>query len=137
MTVSLSRRAFLLSSAAFGGAVATALLLRRVDGGPPGLAGFFSDPDAARRIGDAYLAGPGRGLEGQTLAATVAPAEAQPRAWLRTASHRELADHVREQAVRDFGSGRIVDVAGWQLAETEAALCAYWSLEQVPERTGA
>jgi hypothetical protein len=137
VTLNLSRRAFLVSGAAFVGAVTAALVLRRIDARRPGLAGFFSDPGAARRIGDAYLAGPGQGAEAQVLAVTVAPAAAQPRAWLQTASRRELADHVRRHAVEDFDGGRVVDVAGWQLAESEAALCAYWTLDQAPERTGA
>lgn len=88
--------------------------------------GLFAAPDAAARVGNAYLASttttPTRAQLEQRLfgeagaSATFARGPEAVGRWLAT-----------EQKA-DFEAGRLAKVEGWMLSETEARLCALIAL---------
>jgi len=95
-----------------------------VPAGVPALASYFGDPVAAARIGFAYLAiAPAEG-DADLLLAELAPAGTVPTEWWTTVTLEELQDTIRDAVHADFEAGDVVDLAGWQLARTEARLTA-------------
>ncbi len=90
--------------------------------------GLFRNPKSVRAIGRAYLArqprqGPSDLLPEQRFADLCAERGANLPALCR--SGRDEISAWLDAAVRqDFAEGRMVDLDGWQLAETEAMLCA-------------
>jgi len=50
---------------------------------------------------------------------------------LLNASPNVIRDHIRSGTTRDFSEGRIVQIQGWLLSETEARLCAIAALDRV------
>jgi hypothetical protein len=131
---SITRRAFLGLAAAVGGTtVVVGGWWWRAKSSPrtgaeSGLASFFSDPDAARRIGRAYIATHAEDDGAADLAARVVPGRSEPEQWLRRARRDQLARRLANQTTVDFEAGRVVSVAGWELAHSEAALCAFYEL---------
>lgn len=124
----LTRRSFLalLGVAGLGGsAVAVRLLLdedgaSRSTGAASNAAALFDDPDAARRLGAAYLDGHGRENDRTVLIGllqrnSVVLHGRDPDA-LGTLAARRVAEELR--------SGDFVEVEGWYMAPTEARLCA-------------
>ena len=92
------------------------------------LAGFYSDPASAARVGQAVLAAvPAEG----TAEAVVAALAGDRRAELERLAASDpggLRTLLREQHRRDFEEGRTVAIAGWVLSRTEARLCAVAAL---------
>ena len=107
--VSFTRRAAIvgIGAAAAGAVVASRLIRTR--------AAVFEDGDAARHIG--------RRLKDRraTLVAEVFDSEAAGLAKLEDAA---LESWLRDQQARDFEAGHMIDVEGYLLSRTEAALCA-------------
>jgi hypothetical protein len=118
----LSRRRFLALLAAAPVAAAGC-----VDGGSTGLppaaadrlTAFLSDPAGAASLGP-LVEDPG--LVADPLAA-IAPDGADPAGWLEAVDDDGFAAQVREATVADLQGGRVVEVGGWLLGRTEAAIC--------------
>ena len=88
------------------------------------LGGLFRHPESVRAVGLAYLARyPLQGRPEQWLAALCAERGTGMPALCRFA-RKDLRAWVDGAIREDFAAGRIVDLDGWQLAETEATLCA-------------
>ena len=88
------------------------------------LGGLFRHPESVRAVGLAYLARyPLQGRAEQWLAALCAERDTGMPALCRR-DREELRAWVAGAIREDFAAGRIVDLNGWQLAETEATLCA-------------
>lgn len=132
MTLRITRRAFIgLGVITAAGGIALERWRWRSDSSSvsaPGLAAFFSDSAAARRIGRAYLDGSAPSRSPDRLAERAAPRRSRPEAWLRSATRKQIAEELDAQTRADFEADRVVSVTGWQLAESEAALCAYYDL---------
>lgn len=88
------------------------------------LGGLFRHPESVRAVGLAYLRRyPRPGEPEQWLAALCSERGTDVSALCRCG--REALRGWVDGAVReDFSAGRLVDLEGWQLAETEATLCA-------------
>jgi hypothetical protein len=103
----LDRRHVLMALAALGAGVAT-----------PAAAGLPQiDPEGAKRIGQAYLAGH-QGLDARRLQAELLPAGWTPAA----------AAKLRARAAADFRAGRLFVHRGWRLSDTEGRLFALAAL---------
>ena len=98
------------------------------------LLGVFSRPESAAVVGRRYLerypaeADPVRllaAIEGR-LRRAAGPPSLPP---LDRIGNARLARHIAAAVSRDFEDGRIAEVEGWLLAETEARLCALAALE--------
>jgi hypothetical protein len=87
---------------------------------------FFSDAEATRRIGTAYLqVAPTEASETALITALAPPGE-DPAQWWASIDLAALQKEVRRRAHRDFKTPDVVDIGGWQLARTEARLAALW-----------
>jgi len=89
------------------------------------LLALLSRPDSAATVGRAYLRLRPDEAEADLLVRLLAqslsgPADLDDEAKLRRAMARSLS--------ADFDQGRLVNVSGWLLAETEARLCALAAL---------
>ena len=83
-------------------------------------AAAFADRDAATAVGAAYLAA--RPDEDEL---TVARAlRASDPAWARARTPANVRRLARGLSRRDYAAGRVVEVDGWFLSETEARMCA-------------
>lgn len=94
-------------------------------------AGLVGDATAARAIGrDALKSCPHR-LRSESIARALArldpPHDSEP-----TIGPATLRERYQAALRHDFARSRIVDVGGWQLAETEVCLFAYLALESDP-----
>ena len=105
MTVALDRRHVLFALAALGVATPAAAALPQID------------PEGARRIGQAYLAGR-KGLDARRL-----QAELLPDGWTPAAAAR-----LRARVAADFKAGRLFVHRGWRLSDTEGRLFALAAL---------
>jgi hypothetical protein len=121
----VTRRRFLALALA---AVAGAFGLRRVtssadDSPTRRLADALGDRDAARAVGERYLAErPGEADEARLVRLLAPLGDAS------ALSADELARRVRDAVHEDFVRGRVVTVDGWYLSRTEARLCALSTL---------
>ena len=104
--IALDRRHVLIALAALGAGVAT-----------PAAALPQIDPEGAKRIGQAYLAGR-KGLDARRLRA-----ELLPGGWTPAATAR-----LRARVAADFKAGRLFVHRGWRLSDTEGRLFALASL---------
>ncbi len=104
------------------------------------LLGVFSRPESAAIVGRRYLerypmeADPVRllaAIEGR-LRRAAGPPSLPP---LDRIGKAQLDRHIAAAVARDFEDGRMAEVEGWLLAETEARLCALAALEH-HDRTG-
>jgi len=102
----LDRRAVLWTLAALAAGVAT-----------PAVAFPDIDPEGARRVGAAYLAGH-KGLDAGRLAD-----ELLPDGWSQDAVAK-----LRARAAADFRAGRLFVHRGWRLSDTEGRLFALAAL---------
>jgi hypothetical protein len=89
---------------------------------------FFSDPAAAMRIGSAYLAVVPQDGDVNLLLEALTPEGEVPAEWWASVTVDELRTTVRAAAHADFKAADVADVAGWQLARTEARLAALLTL---------
>ena len=88
-------------------------LTRRVSAG-------FADRDAARAVGDRYLAA----HPDEDELSVVRALRASDPAWSRVRTPANVRRLARRLSRRDYAAGRIVAVDGWYLSETEARICA-------------
>ena len=103
----LDRRSILLALAALSAGIAT-----------PAVAALPQiDPEGAKRIGQAYLAGH-KGLDAKRLQADLLPNGWNPAA----------AAKLRAKAAADFRAGRLFVHRGWRLSDTEGRLFALAAL---------
>ena len=130
---SLRRREFLAGSGAVvavlaAPALAALLACERRPTLAQALAGFYSEPASAARVGQAVLSAvPAEA----TIEAVVAALAGDRRAELDALAASDpggLRRLLREQHRRDFEDGRTVDIDGWVLSRTEARLCAVAAL---------
>jgi hypothetical protein len=140
----IDRRAFLGLGAALGAAALVGPVVGAAAGGVVGparpagaaagadglgeLPALFADPAALARIGAGAVRARPVGRDRRRIAAALAPAGAASPRWLATASAAELRAQLSSAVAADFAAGRIVDVAGWQLALTEARVAALFFL---------
>lgn len=119
----------LLLAATFGGAWRAAQAAAPAGDSLPAL---FSDRAAAARLGALYLIKHRDEAARDILVARIATAiqTARPGCALAPA-RRELRQAVRAAITADFAAARMVDVAGWLLAQTEARL---YALEYVNQK---
>ena len=133
----VGRRQFLaggiagLAVAAFTRVAGAATRLVRPAASPEGLIErYFEDSDGTRRIGRAYLDLVPAEDAIDPLLAALAPEGEDPSEWWGAVTLGELRKEMRRRAHADFESGDVVDLAGWQLARTEARLAALWVITQ-------
>jgi hypothetical protein len=108
-----------LGALALGGALAPSPEPAAAEVGGRGLAGRLRDPEAARRLGLAYLSRhPGERDFDLLHAATLKGAGEGARAVRR----------LRARCREDFARGDTVRIDGWVLARTECRLCALVAL---------
>ena len=89
---------------------------------------LFRSPASASAIGRAYLqSAPQDADERRLLRLICAPG----RPW-RTADTKQLRLLIAQQQTEDFKQGRVVQVRGWVLSETEARLCALAAFRRPP-----
>jgi hypothetical protein len=130
MTLRLTRRSFLalLGVAVAGGGAAAARLLtgdsQQWSGPARTAAMLFDDPDAARRLGEAWLEHRPQENDLDVLVGLLSQAAPGLRRALNdgdAASVRRLAGR---QAVHELAAGDLRHIDGWLLAPTEARLAA-------------
>jgi hypothetical protein len=130
----IGRRGFLGAVAGLVVAVATPLgrAFASTAAGPSGATAivplFFADPAAAGRIGTAYLAVAPQDGDVNLLLEALTPESEVAAEWWASLTVEELREHVKTASHADFAAGDVVDVAGWQLAVTEARLTALSTL---------
>lgn len=109
MSLRLDRRDVLVALAAVGSGLAA----------PARAAGALQiDPEGAKRIGQAYIAGHA-GLDAARLRAELLPHDWTPAA----------AASLRARVAGDFRAGRLFVHRGWRLSDTEGRLFALTALE--------
>jgi hypothetical protein len=108
MSATLDRRHVLMVLAALSAGAAT----------PAAAALPQIDPEGAKRIGQAYLAGHRQKLDAKRL-----QAELLPGGWTPAATAR-----LRARAAADFRAGRLFVHRGWRLSDTEGRLFALVAL---------
>jgi len=85
-------------------------------------------PESAHAIGAEYLRNnPGEGSI-EMLTRKISGVDTQPGAQGYSQGLRIEAASIGRQVRDDFGQGRMAQVGGWYLAETEARTCALFSL---------
>jgi hypothetical protein len=128
----LTRRSFLalLGLAGAGGGAAAARFLLDDDGAPrwSGAAGtsaaLFDDPEAARRLGEAYIRVHGGEHDRRRLVRLLSRSEREWRRALEDQDPAALRVLAGRRAARELAAGDLVEVDGWWIAPTEARLCA-------------
>ena len=85
---------------------------------------LFRSPASAAAIGRAYLQVAPQDADERRLLRLIC---ASGRHW-RTADTEQLRLLIPQQQAEDFQHGRVVQVRGWILSETEARLCALAAL---------
>jgi hypothetical protein len=122
----MSRRTFLTLCGVSVAAAGSVGAVKLIGGGPreeltSRVAAAFSDLEAARGVGQAYLEDhSGEGDEGELVRLL----EASNTAWRRVSGPRQVRRLARAEARRDYSAGRLATVDGWYLSRTEARLCA-------------
>jgi hypothetical protein len=92
------------------------------------LANFFGDKESARVVGMEYLRSNPTEYDVELLVERVFSSHASRRAEFARAGKRARQALLGKQICEDFGHGRVVEVQGWMLSETEARLCAMTAL---------
>ena len=118
MSRQVNRRTFLLLIVGAGAGATAAWRLFEANGDSPNaaVAGFFDDPAAARRVGEAYLERFPAEAGEVRLKRLLGFGDGQPLAVEQA--------RVREAVRRDYEESRLTLVEGWYLSRTEARLCA-------------
>lgn len=148
-TVSVTRRRFLAALSCLGSIGFTPLgaWLRPLGGwlGPPSssleprtsgdvailaskLARFHFDEASAKVVGLEYLRVASSEASVEILVDLISPGDARRRTELAQADEQKLRRILRAQQRQDFEQGRIANVGGWLLSETECRLCALAAL---------
>jgi hypothetical protein len=114
----VSRRTFLLLVVGAGAGATAGWRLLTADGDSPNaaVAGFFDDPSAARRVGEAYLERYPAEAGEERLTRLLGLGGGQPLAVEQA--------RVRAAVRRDYEESRLALVEGWYLSRTEGRLCA-------------
>ena len=92
------------------------------------LNGFFHDKDSARVVGREYLRIVPAEADALKLAELICAGRPERYAELSHASMVKVRRMLLHQQREDFDQGRIVNVKGWILSQTEARLCALATL---------
>lgn len=99
---------------------------------PPALAANLArlpGVEHLRAIGDAVVAAEVLDGPADELVALIAPeGVTDPAGWCAGTEPTVLRDHVADTAERDFTTGAVLEVDGWRLSRTEAALSALVAL---------
>ena len=116
----MKRRQFLHHTLILGASVYTGLCVRSFhpDHWAAELTHFFRHPNSARHVGQAYLRLNPEEADLSHLLEILGANTAQP----------PLRPMLLAQLRQDFEAGRMVNVQGWMLAQTEARLCAVAAL---------
>ncbi|HEX6383133.1 MAG TPA: hypothetical protein VF177_00550 [Anaerolineae bacterium] len=88
---------------------------------------LFRQKESAKVIGQAYLQAIPAEADVQTLTDLIAASLAGDQELVKT-STAELRPILERQMRQDFDQGRVANVEGWLLSETEARLCALAAL---------
>ena len=125
----MNRRRFLRRAGWIGGALGLgpAVVLGRSIETPAArqarhIAGIFSRPLSAARVGRAYLRARPDEASPERLIAALAAGWPGGAARIERLSHARLRRRLRRTIRTDFAAGRTVTVQGWILAESEARL---------------
>ncbi len=92
------------------------------------LADVFTHARSARVVGFEYLAGVPREADARLLVDLICSFRGERRAELAGANLATRRRLLAAQQREDFEQGRVVNVQGWILSETEARLCALAAL---------
>ncbi len=87
----------------------------------------FTDLDGLDAIGRHAVGAPGVGDDPRAIERALRPAGVA-RDWLRTTSPASLRRRLEQEVAGDFLHARVLDVAGWRLALTEARVAALFHL---------
>ena len=100
------------------------------------LSRLLHHPESARLIGAEYLRQNPEEGSIRILTQKISGTDTQYLAQGDLKGHRTEATSIGRQIRDDFGHGRVTQIDGWYLAETEARICALFSL-QFPETGSA
>jgi hypothetical protein len=133
----ITRRAFLvkitgLATLATGYSLAGQLLMKGNTTTSPisdGLSRLLQHPESARLIGDEYLRQNPEEGSIRMLTQKISGTDTQYLARGDLQVPRAEATSIGRQIRDDFEHGRITQIDGWYLAETEARMCALFSLQ--------
>lgn len=92
------------------------------------LANFFVHKESAKVIGRAYLQSVPEESEVSRLVAGICSFQAEQHTECAKATPKRYRELLLHQQRQDFEHGRVVNVAGWILSQTEARLCALVTL---------
>jgi hypothetical protein len=92
------------------------------------LANFFHNKESARAIGLAYLRTVPEEANAQQLTQLICSSWEQRYDELVHANAAKIKTILLRQQRQDFEKGRIIELEGWILSETEARLCALAAL---------
>lgn len=92
------------------------------------LAQFFVHKGSASVVGREYLRSVPEEADARLLVDLICSGQIERRAELAKADRGELRELLLLQQRHDFEHGRIVNVQGWILSETEVRLCALTAL---------
>ena len=109
---------------------------RAQDGGRGNLLRVFDRPESAEVVGRRYLQQNPREADFNHLfSSIVARIQREIPAGSTTDLARlprgQLRKYVRAAVSRDFGEGRVTNLDGWILAETESRLCALQAMQKL------
>lgn len=131
--MNLPRRALLAGIALAG--LAPLLLGRKDPQADFALLTGFADLGDAAAIGRAYLAQQNPAEAASDLSADLMARQGIPSG--AASSRTAIAHAIARQCRREFAAGDVVSVHGWQLARTEAELCALAALAAAASPTAA
>ena len=92
------------------------------------LANVFGRKESARVVGREYLRAVRREADVGLLVDLICSGRADRRTEISQAGRDKLRELLRQQQCDDFEHGRIVNLHGWMLSETEVRLCALAAL---------
>jgi len=92
------------------------------------ITGFYSHKNDAAVIGLEYLNSAPEEVDMQKLIHLICPSDSDKYRQLADASSDDAHDLIVGWQREDFEHGRIANVAGWLLSETEARVCALTAL---------
>jgi hypothetical protein len=92
------------------------------------LSGYYTNIEDAARIGLKYLSARPEEASIATIVELICPSDSEAFAQLMGADENGAREVVAKWQRDDFRYGRIANVSGWQLSETEARLCALAAL---------
>jgi hypothetical protein len=92
------------------------------------VAGFYTHKEDAVIIGIEYLKSVPKEADSSTLIDLIVPCDSDRYRRISEADSKEVNAIIVEWQREDFEQGRIVNVSGWLLSETEARVCGLTAL---------